>query len=537
MSPQQARPTLSAVKTSFTLPNYAQNKVEFCCGRDQFLHSGDDAEIQIVDAVKVAEGTATPYIAYVIRTGNVEARRRYSEFDSLRNGLSKLYPTLIIPPIPSKQSISDYAVKQAKAKEDQNMIKRRQRMLQVFLNRIARHPILSNEHVFHRFIDRDVSWSEVLATPPLALLPKNILKAPAHNPLETSQAAAYQALPSPAPSQPLRRPDQRFQDSETFTNKFATHLNGSMEKVSRRTMKRWSEFANEHAELGAVLNGFSLSESGSLQAALEKTGQAVDATYTSTITLLQTLEQTWTEPLQEYVQFAAIIKRLLAYRHQKHVQYEMTQETLDAKRSVLEEYEKNEAEARRLETALSRGRSLATGDGSADGAEGEDDGENGLGTSSFATGSMSRSRSLPSSSSPRLRRTSYGFLSALSYSLHGIMDVDPEVARRNNISKTRDNISQLEDALHASAQDLKYASSTIQADLDRFQRMKVADLRDMTIAMAKIHKEWCQKNLEAWIAAKQEIDKIEPHPNQAPDDAKDEPRPGPSASRSSNGLS
>lgn len=31
-------------------------------------------------------------------------------------------------------------------------------MLQVFLNRIARHPILSNEHVFHRFIDRDVSW-------------------------------------------------------------------------------------------------------------------------------------------------------------------------------------------------------------------------------------------------------------------------------------------------------------------------------------------------------------------------------------------
>lgn len=134
--------------------------------------------------MKTTENSSSPYIAYIIRTGvsetghvtilsyyyeaqtrvlgsslqNVDARRRYSEFESLRIGLSKLYPTLIIPPIPSKQTIGDYAVKQAKAKEDATMISRRKRMLQVFLNRIARHPILSNEHVFHRFLDRDVSW-------------------------------------------------------------------------------------------------------------------------------------------------------------------------------------------------------------------------------------------------------------------------------------------------------------------------------------------------------------------------------------------
>ena len=53
--------------------------------------------------------------------------------------------------------------------------------------------------------------------------------------------------------------------------------------------------------------------------------------------------------------------------------------------------------------------------------------------------------------------------------------------------------TQLEDGLQASAQDLKYASSTIQADLDRFQRQKVADIREMCIAMARIHREWCRK--------------------------------------------
>ena len=89
---------------------------------------------------------------------NAHAHHRYSEFESLRSSLVKLYPTIIIPPIPSKNTIGDYAIKQTKAKEDAALIARRKRMLQTFLNRVARHPILSNEHVFHRFLDGEVSW-------------------------------------------------------------------------------------------------------------------------------------------------------------------------------------------------------------------------------------------------------------------------------------------------------------------------------------------------------------------------------------------
>lgn len=72
---------------------------------------------------------------------------------------------------------------------------------------------------------------------------------------------------------------------------------------------------------------------------------------------------------------------------------------------------------------------------------------------------------------------------------------------------------QLEDALQASAQDLRYASQTIQADLDRFQRQKVADLRDMCLSLARTHREWCKQNMEAWQEAKTAVDQIEPHPN------------------------
>ncbi|KAJ6624964.1 hypothetical protein B0H10DRAFT_2005063 [Mycena sp. CBHHK59/15] len=520
---RQLSPTSPTLTRPFPSPGSHRQpqstfKSDFCCTRDRVLHSGDDVEILITDAQKTSVNATSPYIVYVIQTGNAEARHRYSEFESLRLNLVKLYPTLIIPPIPSKQTLGDYAVKQAKAKEDTALISRRKRMLQTFLNRVARHPILSNEHVFHRFLDGEVSWSEVLNSPPLSLLPKNILKSPSHNPTDQNASPAYAALPNPSAAHPLRNPDQRFLDSEAFTNKFANHVSGPMEKVTRRALKRWSDQAQDHADLGAALNGFSLHENGDLSGAIEKTGQAVDATYVSTTKLLQELEQNWAEPLHEYTQFAAIIKKLLAYRHQKNVQYEMTQDALESKREQLEELEKSEREARRLDSALGRGRASEPTSPTEQGGE--------------EPQRQSQSAYLPPHPGPnpaRRRAPGMGLLNALSYTLHGMMDVDPETARRNGITKTRESISQLEDALHLSAQDLKYSSSTIQADLDRFQRQKVADLREMAISMARTHRDWCKKNLEAWEEAKKEIDKIPDHPNKLPQPETGSSSAGPSS--------
>ncbi|KAH9993693.1 hypothetical protein BJV74DRAFT_832657 [Russula compacta] len=510
----------------------------------RWLHSGEDAEILITDAQKTSENSTSPYITYVIRSGTAEARHRYSEFESLRLNLTKLYPTLIIPPIPSKQTIGDYAIKQAKVREDVAMIARRKRMLQTFLNRIARHPIISNEHVFHRFLGGEVSWTEVLHSPPISQLPKNILKAPAHNPTDPNASSAYEALPNPSPAHPLRRPDQRFLDSEVFTNKFASHLSGPMEKVTRRTMKRWSDYSHDHMELGAVWNGFSLNESGELAAAIEKTGQAIDSTYMATTRLLQDLEQNWQEPLHEYSQFASIIKILLAYRHQKHVQLEMTQDALEARREALTDLEKSEREARRLEDALERGRSRsiaapapASNSPTSPNAADETSADTDTREEGNEQDENPASVFLPPHPGPsptKRRAPGMGLLSALSYTIHGMMDADPESARRSGISKTRETISQLEDALHLSAQDLKYASSTIQADLDRFQRQKVADLREMAISMARSHREWCKKNLEVWEEAKKEIAKIPEHPNRIPSErasATGAPVAGPSTVR------
>ena len=47
------------------------------------------------------------------------------------------------------------------------------------------------------------------------------------------------------------------------------------------------ELANDYAELGAVYNGFSLNESGPVANAIEKIGQAVDASYTESAQMVK----------------------------------------------------------------------------------------------------------------------------------------------------------------------------------------------------------------------------------------------------------
>ncbi len=85
-------------------------------------------------------------------------RRRYSDFASLRQTLVNLHPTLVIPPIPEKHSMADYASKPTRAKEDQGIIDLRRRMLAVFLNRCRKMQMVRQDDVFWRFLDPNASW-------------------------------------------------------------------------------------------------------------------------------------------------------------------------------------------------------------------------------------------------------------------------------------------------------------------------------------------------------------------------------------------
>ncbi|KAI8575809.1 hypothetical protein K450DRAFT_260007 [Umbelopsis ramanniana AG] len=532
-----------------------QNEPIKCgCAIDRALHRQGNY-IYITGAQKQSDGGSNSYVAYNIRVGDIETRRRYSEFESLRKALIRLYPSVIVPPIPEKHSITDYAAIQKSVKDDVVMIEKRKRMLQSFLNRILNHGKLGSEHVFHRFLESGVSWSEVLHSPPLSTLPKNPLHvslAPrstsdlqgSDSSLQPSSSSSSSLIPMPSASHTLRNPDSRFVESEAFTNKAAHHMSSSVDKTQRRVIRRLGELANDYAELGAVYNGFSLNETGQLANAIEKVGQAVDSSYTMTGQLISSLEAEFSEPIQEYAQFTQTIKQVLKYRHMKHAQVEMIFDSLENKKLSLDSLVRIEAEAKRLEEAMNSGRPSSYNNNNGDhfenteanpyssGYDDDNQQEQNQGTSNehednantndqpevdpeaenpyasvYPTGAGAAALRASRQRSKRWSGPTKIF-SAVSHTLHGIIDVDPEATRRNQIGKTKDAVAQLEQALQVTRKELVDVSADTQADLDRFQRQKIRDLRDMLIAYAKVHVKYCEKNLASWEEAKEAVAQI-----------------------------
>ncbi|GME33448.1 hypothetical protein GTA08_BOTSDO11146 [Neofusicoccum parvum] len=393
---------------------------------EQILYENPELPILITDAGKSAEGGGK-YIVYAIRTGDLEVRRRYSEFASLRNTLVNLHPTLIIPPIPEKHTTADYVAKPMKAKEDVGIIELRKRMLAVFLNRCRRMQEVREDGVWWRFLDPNVSW------------------------------------------------------------------------------------------------------------AIEKMGQAVDSTYIQTAELSSALSAGFAEPMRESAQFAGIVRDVLRYRILKRVQEEMAKDELERKKNLLQSLEQSEMEAKRIEQYLNqtgappprRSNSTASQRSNSDPPRPEEDaasidsdfppthGES-YPPPSAAQGQPQRSEP----SSPVHKKTASGnfvtskIFGRVSHAFQGIVDVDPERTRRDQIGKTKESISQLEQALGVADKDVKDASIGVLRDLKRFQAEKEEDLRRYMIAFAKCHIEWAKRNQASWEEAKAEIQNIQAAPTE-----------------------
>lgn len=532
---------------------------------EQILYEHPNLEIQIVHAGKNTEGGGG-FITYTIRTGEIEVRRRYSEFASLRQTLVNLHPTLIVPPIPEKHSIADYAAKPTKAKEDVGIIELRQRMLATFLNRCRRMKEVREDGVWWRFLDPNVSWSEVLHSHPAASIPKNNLKAPPLDPANPTQGHSYLPIPSAnaklrtsssasASGTPVQSPtsalpsaaahttpqiqytrfppmsqdlseaelDPYFSTFETSSKDLETLLTGSIEKVNQRLLRHLYSLGDDLMDLGARYNAFSLSEqSASVAHAIEKTGQACDFTYIQSRDLSSGLSAGFAEPMRESAQFASVVRSVLRYRVLKRVQEEMTRDDLEKKRSSLEQLERSEIEAKRIDQYMSSSgmynnpsqqSSIPKRSGSNQGrsstpqqqqtAREEDntsvdsDFPPTMSGSSQDVPSAQQGQSHPSdppSSSTPTRSHSRGASSGvanklfgrLTHAIQGVTDQDPERARRDQLGKTKESLGQLEQAIEVASKDVKDASRGVLGDLRRFQGMKEMDLRGYMVSSTSL---------------------------------------------------
>lgn len=287
--------------------------------------------------------------------------------------------------------------------------------------------------------------------------------------------------------------DPYFTAFETSIRELESLLTGPMEKVNRRTLSHLSSLASDLSELGARYNAFALSEpTQSLSTAIERIGQAADSSYIATEELSSTLGASFAEPMRENAQFAGVVRSVLRYRVLKRVQQEMTNDELNKKRALLDQLERSEAEARRIEQYLSgsgqirppqREAQTHRRDGSnEDTASIDSDFPPTHGDVSNAPsaniGTPERAPPAPShKKAPSATSITTRIFGPIRHAVQGVVDADPEKTRRDTITRTRESILQLEQAQVVSAQDVKDASASILKDLKRFQREKEEDLK------------------------------------------------------------
>ncbi|KYK57823.1 sorting nexin-41 [Drechmeria coniospora] len=527
---------------------------------EQILYEHPDIPIMITDAGKSLESGGR-YIVYTIRTGDLEVRRRYSEFASLREALTRLHPTLIIPPIPEKHTMADYAAKPTSAKQDQQIIDLRKRMLAVFLNRCRRMETVRNDGVWWRFLDPNASWSEVLHSHPVASIPKSVLKAPPED--TANPTVAHSFLPVPASSaklkttavdghHPAAQPSSHFigrappptgEQSEVDLDPYFVAyeasikeleqlLTGPMEKVNRRTLSHLSALAADLCELGSRYNAFALSEQApSLGPAIERIGQAADLSYIATEELSGSLGASFAEPMRENAQFAGVVRSVLRYRVLKRVQQELTSHELSKKRALLDQLERSEAEAKRIEQYLSSSQQVSPPpkrstslkepptqhrrEGGQEDTESIDSdfppthGDFPSPPPSASQGLPERSERVSHRKMPSGNSITNKIFGPIRHAVQGVVDVDPERTRRDTIGKTRESIGQLEQAQVVSERDVKEASASVLEDMKRFQKDKEDDLRRYMLAYAKSQIEWAKKSKLQWEEARAEVDKID----------------------------
>lgn len=432
--------------------------------------------------------------------------------------------------------MADYAANPTNAKQDQQIIDLRKRMLAVFLNRCRRMEQIRMDGVWWRFLDPNASWNEVLHSHPIASIPKSVFKAPPLDPANPTPAHSY--LPVPATSAKLKSQamgpgveaafgtssnpglarfppenanlseqelDPYFTSFEQSIKELEQLLAGPMEKVNRRTLSHLSSLASDLSELGAKYNAFALSEQDpTLGPVIERIGQAVDMSYVATEELSTSLGASFAEPMRENAQFAGVVRSVLKYRVLKRVQQEMTNDELNKKRLLLDQLEKSEAEARRIDQYLSGSqqiqpprRSTSIQDSpnrhrregsQEDTASIDSDFPPTHGDISAAPsakiGAPERANNGPShkkaASGNSITNKIFG---PIRHAIQGVADVDPEKTRRDTIGRTRESIAQLEQAQVAVAQDVKDASASVLKDMKRFQKEKEDDLRKYMVSL------------------------------------------------------
>ncbi|KAG7894286.1 hypothetical protein KL908_001658 [Ogataea polymorpha] len=470
----------------------------------EIFESSTSLELHITEASKSNEthNHLQSYILYTIKVGPLMVKRRYSEFEMLRTCLIKTFPTLLIPPIPEKQTLaSNLTSTTAKSLESHfpvangpsssnhnplNLIEYRKRMLSVFLNRCLAIDQVKKCRYFLSFLDPETNFSDFLALKENQILCKtSIYKLAPFDALSNLDNQIYLTLPVPSASTfgsfPELAGEEQFENFVKFENKFSKYetVLDNISRTNKRLVKHFTEMSPDLTELGSSFKALSLIQDSN---SIENVGRVFDRTLIYANQLSEATNTGLLDKLIELKNFTKIAKKIIQYNRNKAVQLKMVEKSLQDSRAKYKEHQKQEEEISRIDALASR-------------ATGSEQSAN-----SSAEAPLTDAE-LQSALYVNARKPFYGKIPGIKKINNVILkytDPNPDQTRKNRIYDLRLKIYQLERQQEILEEELGKINDEIWDQLVKFHEWFKTGLAQLVVEYNKHLAEYIRINLEAW---------------------------------------
>lgn len=246
--------------------------------------------------------------------GTTSLWRRYNEFELLRNYLECIYPALVIPPLPEKKP--SYLWQGAPTdKFDPEFVERRRAALEIFLLRLASHPIISQDRIFISFLQQDEGWKETVYSTDFQSKSESRLKA---------LSAAYR----------LKKPEKRFEELKNYSNELENNI-ANLLKIRARMADKVYGIHKVHCNYGRVFCEWSGIEK-EMAEPLNGAGHYMNV-YGQTVDAILEEEEQYADQLKEYMAFGDSLRTVCRKYECTQYDFERAEDNLAYKQNQKEQ--------------------------------------------------------------------------------------------------------------------------------------------------------------------------------------------------------
>lgn len=543
----------------------------------KLLSPESNAKILISEAGKSNEGMANSLKKYVVYTiklvsqdnpkEEIQTRRRYSDFESLRDILTRVYPLLLIPPIPPKNYFSlnvfnglvgngnggannnnhqavgpsdppndssnttSYTYINSKHLNKNKLVEHRKRLLSNFLNNCLSIPQVRNLEFFAKFLDPSANWTDEIELIS-SQLPKSIYQLNPENGLKTDEIYSNLPLPSTQPGlsfqflKPLKN-NRKFLTSTT-SRFLGTNQEANQDAQSNGAAEQESQA--ESADARSI--SFKTSSLDNINKKIMENFIGMSNDYVELGSALNSFSLTLADSLkardgknseEDDVKLDLVVDKIGVAFDRSYIAINALVSELETKFSeplgeavqydnILGSVKKYQSRKLKQKELIDQEVQEKKKELSHLSRANPANGENGNNIPKPVSSNDAAQASNASGASPRNERLGYfpsmGSLKKITKYVTDIIDQNPEETKRNRIDYLQKKIVTLEKCQTIMLQDISFITDELETNTKRFQNRELKTIFQILLSYNSILMSWAKKTIEIWEEIKEEIEAL-----------------------------